>query len=138
MPGAIDIRHPRDAIARGDSDLHLRRSSRRGYGNPILQDGGAAGDILVNIRRRGGAAGEEEEGRKENPREIIETSVHKLLQAFADAILGVRAVVPRGKTFRGSEGGGLEQRRRGEDPCVAQFLGVDVEIAITPSGIPVR
>ena len=65
MPGAVDIGHAGDAIGGGDGDLDIGGRRGGGDGIAILQNGLADGAIEVDVGGRGDAAGEEQEGEKE-------------------------------------------------------------------------
>jgi hypothetical protein len=68
VAGAVDVGEAGDAVGGGDGNLDVGRSGRRGDGVAVAEDGGAAGDVVVDVGRRGGGAAgqekEEEEGRK--------------------------------------------------------------------------
>jgi len=57
---AVNVGQSGDAIACRHGDLDVRRRGGRGDGNAVAQDGSAAGDVLIYVRRGGGAACEEE------------------------------------------------------------------------------
>jgi hypothetical protein len=65
MTGAVDVRETCDAVAGGDGDLDDGRGGGRGDGVAVTEDCGVAGDVVVDVGRRGGAAGEEKEEKEE-------------------------------------------------------------------------
>jgi len=70
MARAVNVGEAGDAIGGGNRNLDIGRSGGRSDGIAVTQDGGATRDVMVNVRRRAGAAGEEEKQEKNSKFEI--------------------------------------------------------------------